>query len=115
MTYEGFPHICIGGTITWGERVSDCATWGKYEGNPHMQYDLHFSLSLSLSLSLSIYIYIYIFVYVCICVYIYIHIYTHIYVCIYVCMYVCMYVYVCIRKETHKAYLSHLLSLLCLP
>src|SRR3954466_4549468 len=22
MAYEGFPHICIGGTITWGERVS---------------------------------------------------------------------------------------------
>src|SRR3954470_16903616 len=57
MAYEGIPHICICGTITWGERVSgmwgppslspcDCATWGKYEGNPHMPYEVHFSLSL---------------------------------------------------------------------
>src|SRR2546430_5772667 len=54
MAYEGLPHICICGTITWGERVSgmwgppslspcDCATWGKYEGNPHMPYEVHFS------------------------------------------------------------------------
>src|SRR3954463_15348436 len=60
MAYEGFPHICIGGTITWGERerervecgspTCDCATWGKYEENPHMPYDLQFS---------HIYIYIY--------------------------------------------------------
>src|SRR3954466_15124275 len=57
MAYEGIPHICICGTITWGERVSgmwgppslspcDCATWGKYEGNPHMPYEVHFSHSI---------------------------------------------------------------------
>src|SRR5436189_6356627 len=75
MAYEGIPHICICGTITWEERASgmlgppslspcDCATWGKYEGNPHMQYDLHFSL-------IYIYFYIYIFIYIYIYIYLF--------------------------------------------
>src|SRR5436189_6339599 len=90
MAYEGIPHICICGTITWGERVSgmwgppslspcDCATWGKYEGNPHMQYEVHFSL----------YIYVYVFIYT----YIYIYIHTYIHTYIYISMYMYMYMY----------------------
>src|SRR5436190_12566824 len=85
MAYEGIPHICICGTITWGERVSgmwgppslspcDFATWGKYEENSHMPYEVHFSLSLS--------------------PYIYTHTHTHTY--IYVCVYIYTYIYVCI-------------------
>src|SRR3954468_500363 len=63
MAYEGIPHICICGTITWGERVSgmwgppslspcDCATWDNYEGNPHMPYEVHFSLCIYISVNM---------------------------------------------------------------
>src|SRR3954462_9155367 len=63
MAYEGFPHICIGGTITWGERVS--GMWVPphvivpHGANMRETLICHM-ICISLSLSLYIYIYIYI-------------------------------------------------------
>src|SRR5436189_26554 len=50
----------------------DCATWGKYEGNPHMPYEVHFS-------HICMYVYVYMYIYIHTHTYKYIYIYIYIY------------------------------------
>src|SRR5438270_103025 len=67
MAYEGFPHICICGTITWGERVS--GMWVP----PHVIVPHGANMRETLichMICIFLYMYMYMYIYVCVCIYI---------------------------------------------
>src|SRR5436189_88587 len=93
MAYEGFPHICIGGTITWGERIS--GMWVPphvivpHGANMRETLICHTICIFLIYVYISIYVHIYIIcMYVCIiCIYRYIFLYFYIYIYIYFYIY----------------------------
>src|SRR5436189_200223 len=68
MAYKGIPHICMCGTITWGERVS--GMWGppSLSLSPHVIVphgaNMRGTLICHMRCIFLIYIYIYIYIYI---------------------------------------------------